>query len=184
MVNINGGNILLDVDYILKKAGVGPNKVVADLGCGTSGHFVFPLSKAVGKHGRVYAVDILKIALESIARRVKIERAANVTTVWSNLEVFNATKIESSCLDITFLINTLFLSHKRLEIIREAARMLKRDGSLIVVDWQNLNIPFGPPAEERVKKELIINGAKNLGFKFDEEFLAGPYHYGLLFTKM
>ena len=47
MVNINGGNILLDVDYILKKAGVGPNKVVADLGCGTSGHFVFPFVKTL-----------------------------------------------------------------------------------------------------------------------------------------
>lgn len=184
MVNINGGNILLDVNYILEKAQVGPNKVIADLGCGTSGHFVFPLSRVVGKHGKVYAVDILRVALESISRRIKIERVNNVETVWSNLEIFNATKIESSSLDVAFLINTLFLSHKRIEIIREASRMLKKDGRLIIVDWQNMDIPFGPPPEERVRKELVITGAKKIELKFEEEFLAGPYHYGLLFTKL
>lgn len=184
MLNLSGGNILLDVNYILEKAQIGPHKVVADLGCGTNGHFVFPLSRLVGKHGKVYAVDIQKIVLESIIRRIKMEKTLNIETIWSNLEVFNATKIESSSLDAAFLINTLFLSHKRIEIIRESVRMLKQNRILTIVDWQSIDIPFGPPPEERVKKEQIISNSSRMGLKFEEEFLAGQYHYGLIFTKI
>lgn len=174
----------MDVEYIMQKAQIGQHDVAADLGCGTSGHFVFPLARQVGAHGKVYAVDIQKTALDSISRRVKLIGAKNIVTVWSNLEMFNATEIEAASLDAAFLVNTLFLTQKRTEVLREAARMLKQGGRLVVADWQNLNIPFGPPITERAKKELIIFGAKQVELKLEEEFLAGPYHYGLVFTKL
>ena len=58
-----GGSVLLDVNLILKKAGIGDKMVVANLGCGASGHFVFPVADLVGKKGKVFAVDILKTVL-------------------------------------------------------------------------------------------------------------------------
>ncbi|MEK7203043.1 MAG: hypothetical protein AAB653_01885, partial [Patescibacteria group bacterium] len=100
-----------------------------------------------------------------------------------NLEVFGATKIESASLDITLLINTLYQSHKRAEIIREAVRMIKPKGKLMVVEWKNVSVLFGPPVEERVNKELTITIANKLGMRLEEEFEAGQYHYGLIFVK-
>jgi hypothetical protein len=44
--------------------------------------------------------------------------------------------------------------------------------------------PFGPPAEEKVKKDLLIQAAKKLGLSLEEEFEAGQYHYGLVFVKL
>ena len=91
MYKITGGNILLDVGLILTKSGLEQGMAVADFGCGTTGHFVFPAADIVGRHGIVYAVDIMKVALEAIQRRVRKENRTNIITVWSNLEIFGAT---------------------------------------------------------------------------------------------
>ncbi len=184
MPYITGGNTLIDVNFILEKAQISEHMKVADLGCGASGHFVFPSAGLVGKNGKVFAVDILKIVLESVKKRVKEENLSNIQIIWSDLEVFGATKIESGSLDVALLANTLYLSHKRVEVIREAVRMLKKEGRLVVVEWKNVAVPFGPPAEERVEKDLLEQGAKKLGLSLEEEFEAGQYHYGMIFTKM
>ena len=184
MATTTGGNALIDINLLFSKAQLGERMKIADLGCGSSGHFVFPGAKLVGKKGVVYAVDILRTDLEAINKRARLENFTNIKTVWSNLEIFGATKIESGSLDIAFLINTLHQSHKRAEILRESIRLIKKNGKLIVVDWKNIAAPFGPPAEEKVKKELLDNAAKKLGLKPEEEFDAGPYHYGVIYIKL
>jgi ubiquinone/menaquinone biosynthesis C-methylase UbiE len=184
MLNITGGNILLDVNHILSKAQINENIKVADFGCGSSGHFIFPASKIVGKYGKIYAVDILKTTLEAINKRIKQENIKNIKTIWSNLEIFKATKIESGSLDVGMLLNTLYQSHKKAEILREVIRTIKKGGKLLVVEWKNISSPFGPPKEEQVKADLLKTGAQKLGLKIEDEFDAGRYHYGILFTKM
>jgi len=184
MFKATGGNVLLDVNFILSKAQISEDMKVADLGCGASGHFVFPAAKIVGKGGKIFAVDILKTVLEETNKRVKQDNLDNIKTVWSNLEIFKATKIESGSLDVVLLINTLYQSHKRPEILREAIRMLKKGGKLLVVEWRNISSPFGPPAEERVKVDLLKAGGRKLGLEIEDEFEAGQYHYGILFIKL
>jgi ubiquinone/menaquinone biosynthesis C-methylase UbiE len=180
---MTGGNALLDAKLILGRAGIKEGMKVADLGCGASGHFVFPSARIVGKKGVVYAVDIIKTILQTIEKRAKLENAQNVRTVWSDLEIFGATKIEAGSLDAAYLINTLYQSKKRMEIIRESARLLKKAGKLVIVEWKSSALPFGPSVEDRVDKELVKTGTAKLGFNIEEEFEAGDYHYGIIFIK-
>lgn len=182
--NVQTPNSLLDVNLVLKMAKVGERKKVADLGCGSTGFFSFGPAKMVGKSGKVYSVDILKPILEKIKRQAKQENFENVETIWSDLEIFNATKIESGSLDVGLLVNTLYQSHKRAEIIRESVRMLKKGGTLAIVEWKDTYAPFGPPIEERVKKVVLFQAANKLGLQLEEEFEAGPYHYGMVFIKL
>jgi len=184
MAGSTGGNTLINVDLLFSKAQVEEKMKVADLGCGSSGHFVFAGAKIIGKKGVMYAVDILRTALETISKRARAENLANIKTIWTNLEIFGATKIEAGSLDIGLLINTLYQSHKRAEILRESIRLLKKNGKLVIVEWKNIAAPFGPPTEEKVKKELVDNAAKKLGLRLEEEFEAGPYHYGLIYVKL
>lgn len=184
MINITGGSVLLDVNLILEKAGVGDKMVVADFGCGASGRYVFGACKFVGKYGLVYAVDILKTSLESVFRKAKTENLTNVKTIWSDLEILNATSIESNSVDVGLLITTLYQSNKKAEIVRESTRMIKKYGKLVVVEWRNISLPFGPPSENRVSEESVKNMASRLGLKLETEFFAGPYHYGLVFVKL
>ncbi len=174
---------LLDSKLIIDKAGISSKMKVADLGCGASGFFAFPLAQAVGKEGLVYAVDIKKAALENVSRRARINNIRQVKIVWSDLEVFNAAKIETESLDAVFLINILYQSAKRVEMVREATRMLKRNGKMIIVEWNDADCPVGPPADNKVKEQLLKSGIKKMGMRLEDEFSAGNFHYGLIFIK-
>lgn len=175
---------LFDISAILNKITIGERQKVAELGCGNFGFFTFPLARLVGRSGKVYAVDILKSTLTEIKDRAAKENLPQIIPIWSNLEVFKATKIETESLDAALLINVLYQSDKRAEIIREAYRMLKRSGRLMIVEWNNADSPLGPKPEKRLKLESLKLAAKKLGFDIKEEFAAGPYHYGLLLIKL
>lgn len=184
MIRVTGGNILLNTNLILEKAQIIEGMRIGDFGCGKTGHFVFPIAKLTGNKGRVYAIDILKTVLDNISKRIRQENVENIIPVWSDLEIFGATKIESNSLDLALLVNTLYLSQKRVEMLRETIRILKSNGRLLIAEWKSSSIPLGPPIEFRVKKDLLEKAAQKLGLLLVEEFEAGEYHFGLIFEKV
>ncbi len=175
---------LLNSDLILSKAEIKKGDKVADLGCGSSGYFIFPVATIVGKKGVVYAVDILKHALDIIEKRAKQEEVDNIKKVWSDLEVFKGTQIETESLDVAFLINTLFQSRKKTEILRESSRLLKKGGKLLIVEWEKGDSSLGPPPESRIGRKELEGIAQGQGLKKEEDFIAGEHHYALVFTKL
>ncbi len=175
---------LFDIDSILRKITVEEGQKVAELGCGNFGFFVWPLAKLVGRRGLVYAVDVLKSTLEEIKHQTLKENLPQVKTVWSNLEIFKATAIETSSLDCALLVNILYQSEKKIEILREAIRLLKRGGKLLIVEWENTDSPLGPSLDKRVKIDSLKTAAPKIGLDIKEEFVAGPFHYGLVLIKL
>lgn len=175
---------LFDINDILSKIGIDEKQQVAELGCGNFGFFVFPLARLVGRQGKVYAVDILKPTLEEISKEAKKNNLPQIIPVWSNLEVFKAANIETSSLDSALLVNVLHQSEKKIEILREAIRLLKRGGKLLIIEWKNEDLPLGPAPEKRVKLESLKSAAPKIGLNIAEEFEAGPYHYGLILIKL
>lgn len=184
MQKVPGGNELLNALTVLKRAGVGHAMTVADLGCGRMGYFTLQASRMVGENGTVWAVDILKDALANVEAQAKNAGAHNIRTVWADLERFGSTKISEKSVDIVFLINTLFQTSRHREVMKEAARMLKSGGKMLIVDWKSERSPLGPPMERRVLPENIRIAGHDLGLEEADSFEAGPYHFGLLFTKI
>lgn len=182
-LQISGGNELIDPYKLLAKGKIQQGFRVADLGCGTSGHFVFPAARLVGEQGMVYAVDILKSVLQSIESRARMESLVNITTVWSDLEKVGAAKIKSNSLDLALLVNTLFQIKDKPAAMKEAARLLKTGGCLVIAEWKMGNTPLGPSVEKRLSPEKAKELAQSAGLKLLEEFEAGPHHYGLVFEK-
>jgi ubiquinone/menaquinone biosynthesis C-methylase UbiE len=178
-----GGNQLIDTRLILTKANVSGGMLVGDLGCGIKGHFVFPMAELVGNGGIVYAVDIRRNALENISLNCEAEGIKNIKLVWSNLEMFGTTNIPQASLDIVFLINTLFQSRKQTDVLKEAIRLLKKGGRVIIVDWKEGSMGMGPTPEYKVDKNDTKAVMHNLGLEIIEEFNAGKYHFGLIFEK-
>jgi len=180
----NKKTVLFDIENILRKITVEEGQKVAELGCGNFGFFVWPLARLVGRRGQVYAVDILKSTLDEIRRQALRENFPQVKIVWSNLEIFKATAVETSSLDSALLVNVLYQSDKRIEILREAIRLLKRGGKLLIVEWGTADSPLGPTLDKRVKLDSLKVAAPKIGLDVKEEFSAGPYHYGLILTKL
>jgi ubiquinone/menaquinone biosynthesis C-methylase UbiE len=180
----NKNNQLLKIDLILKKIKISETMRVADCGCGSIGYFTFILSNLVGLNGLVYAIDILKESLENIAKKAKEEQRHNIKTIWSDLEILNAAKINPASIDMVLLINILHQSKKKLNILREINRLVKRNGKILIIEWGRGLPQFGPPQKDRIEEDQLTTLINNLGLRLDESFIAGPSHYGLIITKI
>jgi len=178
----SGASILLDAEKILSHLRVTEGMCVGELGCGGRGHFVFPVVRLVGSKGKVYAIDVVKTVLTAIEHEAREQHWFNIVTVWSDLESVGAALVPEHTLDRATLINVLFQVQNHEAVLRETQRLLKPQSSLLVVDWKPESAPFGPNPTTRVPKERIVHLAQGLGFTSTEDFAAGPYHYGLIFT--
>lgn len=181
---VPGGNELLDPrDLIQNKLGVTYGAKVADLGCGGAGFFVMQNAQVVGPEGLVYAVDILKPALSNVETRGKLLGFNNIKTVWSDLEKYGATNINDDTTDFTLLVNILFQNTEYLNILREAVRITRRGGKLLIVDWKEGRFPIGPKPENKISTEQVMLMAQSLNLRLEKQFEAGKFHYGLVFVK-
>ena len=181
---IFGKSELLDAGKILSEIlGLSTGKIVANLGAG-GGMFTLQSARLVGEQGQVYAVDILKSALSDIDSKARMAGLHNIKTVWSNLEIVGAAKINDGLADFDLLINVLFQSKKHHEILAEAARILKKGGKLLIIDWSNNNDSgLKPPSDMLVNPEKTIENCSELGLALEQQFRAGQYHFGMIFIK-
>ncbi|MFH0853196.1 MAG: methyltransferase domain-containing protein [bacterium] len=184
MDNFPTGTVLLNSADILKRVGVDFGMTVGDFGSGGAGTFTLQSAHLVGDKGKVYAVDILKSALSSVLSKARMAGLINVYTVWSNLEIFGATKaIKDGTIDFGILANTLHQTDKPAEVIKETVRMLKNNAKLLVLDWKTGQVSFGPSDKQLILPARVRVYAQKAGLKEIKAFEAGPYHYGLLLEK-
>ena len=180
---VRSGTELINPFKLLERVGIREGQFVADLGCGSLGHFVFPAAQLVGGKGKVFAVDIQRSVLDHIEKLAKEQQFWNVQPIWSDIDVYRATHIEPATLDLTLLINNLFLSQNRDHLVKEMARLTRPGGRIVVVEWKASKSPIGPPTENRIDVEVAKKMLKTPLFELYDEFEAGPYHYGLIYLR-
>jgi len=178
-----GGNKLLDAEKILKMAGVSAGMTISDFGCGTNGRFSLSASHLVGDRGVVYAVDIRKFALEKVISFCREDGICNIKPIWADLERYGSADVPQSSVDFVLVINILFQSRKHIEILKEALRLLKKGGRIIVIDWKPSRVALGPSPNLRVNKSDVQAIMHNLGLEQIKEFDAGKFHFGMIFEK-
>lgn len=179
---LTGSERFLDTTKIVGELNVKPGSKVADFGCG-SGYFTLELAKAVGENGKVYALDVQEPPLETIRAKAKASGFSNVETIRANLEVSGSSSLPEGSQDLVLLANILFQSTKKAEIIREAKRVLKSEGMLVVIDWIKGLKGFGPPDELRTDKPTIQALMVNDGFSFMRDVDTGQFHFGQMYKK-
>lgn len=184
MAKFPSGTTLFQTEHILRRVGVGPGMVVADLGCGGSGYFVLQAAKLVGSKGTVFGIDVLRSALSNLVSRAKLAGLTNIVPVWSNLEIFRGARlVRDGVADLSLLINVLFQSKRHADILREAYRMLKPNGLLLIIDWKVAGMKMGPTQDSLVRESEVRREAEDAGFLFSEEVQPGAYHFGMVFKK-
>lgn len=156
---------------------------VADFGCGTIGHYVFPAARMVGTGGKVYAVDILKSVLAGIESRRKLEGLANVETIWGDIERPKGLPISDGGVDVGLVVNNLWMSKSRPALAQECARVLKPGGRMILVDWRTVGASFGPDPASRLSAVEAAKLFEAVGLAMEKEFDAGKYHWGVVMVK-
>ncbi len=161
---------------------------MADFGCG-HGYFTIPAGKIIGGEGKIYAVDILAECLEAVHSSARLEGVINILTMRGNLETLGGSGIKDGVVDLVLLHNVLFQSQKKTDILREASRVLKSGGSLVVIDWlppldaTSGSPTFGPQGGWRISAEEAKKITQEEGLTFERSLDTGEYHYGLIFIK-
>ena len=176
-------NDFINPDQLILQFGLEEGMKAADFGIG-SGYFTILMAKKVGETGLVTALDILEAPLEVVKNKAVAEGLENINFVRANLEAENGSKLENDSQDFVLLANILFQSEKEQDIIKEASRVVKSGGKVVVIDWkQNVSALGGPPEELKTPPSEVKSFAEAAGLKFANEFDAGKYHYGVVFNK-
>ena len=174
----------LNPSEIVDKFDIRPGSKVADFGCG-SGHFTVEIAKRLGDEDKVYAFDVQEPVLDALKGSIDSENLANIEPRRVDLETENGTGLADGLLDVVLISNMLFQSEDKNAVAKEAYRVLKSGGKVIVIEW-SLDFArdkIGPTKEMRIEKGELENIFTGVGFKIDRDFEAGESHYGLIFLK-
>jgi ubiquinone/menaquinone biosynthesis C-methylase UbiE len=165
---------------IMDALGIAEGSVVADLGAG-SGWFTVRLADRVKPTGKVYAEDIQPQMIEVIKRRVQRENLQRIVETKLGNPV--DPQLPTNQLDAVLIVGTYYEMEQPVALLRNAARALKTDGKIGIIDFTMDGGGPGPPMEERVDPERVIRDANAAGL----QLIARPdllrYQYMLIFGK-
>ena len=119
----------LRVDYIIEHLKLKPGMVAADLGAG-AGVFAYPLARAVGAKGKVYAVDVDHGFIDYIQKRAKEQQLANLQAILGKFE----DPLLPEKIDLAFFHDVLHHVDKREAYLKTVAGYLKPGGRIAVVE--------------------------------------------------
>lgn len=166
----------------IRELGVHEGMIVADLGAGT-GAYTVPLARLVGESGRVYAVEVQKDFLSNIKNAATAQGFKNVELIWGDIERPLGTKIKEGSIDAVVVSNVLFQAEDKEGLLREANRVLKTGGKMLLVDWKDSFGNLGPNKEFVVPVDTAKGMCEKEGFVLKKDFDAGEHHYGLVMYK-
>ena len=118
------------IDRRVERFGIKEGMTVVDYGCGP-GRYTVRLARLVGEKGRIYAVDIHKLAIAAVKRKKEKERLKNVAPILAN--GYDSTLPENVA-DVVCAIDMFFAIKNPTEFLRELRRIAKPDGLLVIDD--------------------------------------------------
>jgi ubiquinone/menaquinone biosynthesis C-methylase UbiE len=178
---LRSGNFIRP-DAVLREAGIREGMRVVHFGCGP-GFYAIPAAQFVGPEGRVVAIDIRVPALEEVGHRARLENLQNIDVMRADLTVPGGSQLPDGWADLVLLANILHQSDPR-QVVAEAARVLRpAEGRVLMIEWELVNVPLGPPVEQRVAPDILLAAARLAGLALLRQWKPSPYHYALLFTR-
>jgi len=138
---------------LLNSAGLKPGQKVLEVGCGP-GFFTIPAAKIVGEKGRVYALDVNPMAVETVRRKIEEKGLKNVEVMLADA---SETGLPDESIDVAFLFGVIHALDDVDAVMWEMHRVLKAKGVLsIQKSWWS-------------EKKLLDAVTKNGLFSFREK---------------
>jgi ubiquinone/menaquinone biosynthesis C-methylase UbiE len=169
--------MFLTPDHLVKELYLKPGDRVADLGCGT-GAYTISLAQEVGEMGQVYAIDVHREALHTLASTLEKRGISNVDTVWADIE--KGVPVDAYSLDAVVMSNILFQLEDIDKALTHVSKILKPEGQLLVVDWAHSHGGIGPHPSHVVNEERAESLVQKHNFRILKRLPAGDYHYAFI----
>lgn len=159
-----------------------PGMEVADFGAG-AGYLAVEAAEAVGNDGRVYVVDIQQDLLTKATHYAKEHHLDRIVFIHADLEQSRGSTLPDKSVDAVIISNLLFQVKDKTAIVREAFRILKETGRVLLVDWRDSFGGMGPQPECVLVETDARECVEQSGFIYVSSIDAGAYHYGMIFKK-
>ena len=156
----------------LKEIGIKKGQTVLDFGCG-EGHYTIPVSKAVGKNGKVYALDKDREVLDKLERIIKERNIKNIKLINENLKV----SLEKGSIDVVLCFDVIHyeIRRQRKIIYSEIYRVLKKEGLFSVYPKHHKeDYPLMELAN--ISLESVLKEIEKAGFILERKFLKTLLH--------
>lgn len=174
-------NRFLNPQTLLSEIPLVSGMVVADFGCG-NGYYSIAAASKVGQKGQVFAIDIMPDALSQTATLAKMEGLRNIVMRQCDLEKFGACDMPEISCDLVIAGSILHQMKNKDNAMREAYRVLKTGGQILVVEWLP-EAKLGPASQDRLPASEVKNVLEKNGFRPVKELPAGAFHYAWLYSK-
>jgi ubiquinone/menaquinone biosynthesis C-methylase UbiE len=167
-------------DAVMDALGIADGSAVADIGAG-GGWFTVRLARRVGPNGVVYAEDVQTQMLEAIRRRVEREGLRNVRTIHGDRA---DPHLPPSSVEVILMVDAYHEFTSPRALLPHLAAALKPGGRIGVVEFTKSGGGPGPPPEDRIDEERVIQEAAAAGLTLmrRETFLL-PFQYFLIFGR-
>ena len=138
---------------LLNAAGLKSGQKALEVGCGP-GFFTIPAAKIVGEKGKVYALDVNPVAVETVRRKIEEKNLENIEVILADA---SETGLPDESIDTAFLFGVVHALDDVDAVMWEMHRVLKAKGVLsIQKSWWS-------------EKKLLDAVTKNGLFSFREK---------------
>jgi ubiquinone/menaquinone biosynthesis C-methylase UbiE len=104
--------------------------------------------------------------------------------LWSDIEAAEGSKLANESVDVVLCFNIIFLLEDKAAALKEAYRILKPQGKIVVADWTESFGGLGPRPHHVVTKDIAEALLTSVGFKkISDTVPAGEHHYAIIFAK-
>lgn len=147
----------LDIDAAMDVVGIAPGLIVGEAGSG-DGYFTLPTARRVGPSGAVYANDISRRALASLAASARREGLANIQTVEGAVD---DPLFPRRDLDLIVIVHAFHDFSQPVGWLVNARKYLRPGGTVAIIDRDP-----GQGAESHFwTRERILGHAASAGYE-------------------
>jgi arsenite methyltransferase len=142
-----------------------PGAIVADLGAG-GGYFTFKLADAVGREGKIYAVDVDSGMIDLVANEAKQKAAANIEMILARPD---DPRLPKTGVDLIFTSNTYHHIENRVVYFAKFKNYLRPGGRVAIIEYDRRSWFVGL-LRHYTPSEFIKREMEQAGYTFSEEF--------------
>ena len=167
-------------DKILEALALQQGQKVADIGAG-GGYFSLRFAEAVGKDGRLFAVDTNPKFLEFIENSAKEKGLDNVETV---LTAEDKPTLPEKSMDLIFMRNVCHHLPNRVEYFKRLRSTLTPSGRIAIIDYRagGGRFSFHRKFGHYVPKQILIAEMKEARYRLEKDLNFLPEQSFVIFS--
>ena len=174
---------LIDTAKFFRELDLQKGVTFLDVACGW-GLYSLAASDIVGTDGQVYAVDLWEEGILNLRKEAVSKGSQNLEAFVS--DVSQNIPIENDCVDVCLMATALhdFVGDQiDRGAMKEVVRVMKPEGTLVIVEYKKTDGPPGPPKPVRLSPQEVDTLVSAYGFKQKHYTEIGAHHYLQIFGR-